>query len=304
MPDLTRPKLGLRTPVLDPRRVDISGLRRRIARRARPGGDAPAPGAEVRLRTPLFVSGADGDGAYRGRAVAVAVDPGAEAGSDRTRYLVEDAGRAAPFWVAETEIERTYPLLPGDAVIGYMTVQPGTRASARRAAVSGLRLACARAGWRLESVVCDSERHGVLERPGLARALERIARRDAAGLLVVDVDRAAGTPAALADLMGAVRAAGGGFAIVEDEDRAAAVSSNRRAAVAQRAAVARRIAELRTEGLAPQTIADVLNEEGVPPPGVEVAWHPWSVREAGGAWPPRKAGPRPPRSAGPRAPRG
>jgi len=158
--------------------------------------------------------------------------------------------------------------------------------------------------WRLESVVCDSERDGVLERPGLARALERIARREAAGLLVVDVDRAAGTPAAFADLMGAVRTAGGGFAIDEDEDRAAAVSSNRRAAVAQRAAVARRIAELRVAGLAPQAIADVLNEEGVPPPGVELAWHPWNVREAAGAWPPRGAGRRPPRGPGPRPARG
>ena len=298
MPALVRPKLRLGTSGLGPSALRGSGLRRRISRTGRNGGDAPVPGAEVRLRTSLFVSGTDREGAFRGRAVAVAVDPGANAGADRTRYLVEDAAREAPFWVAETEIERTYPLLPGDAVIGYMTVQPGTRASARRAAVSGLRLACARAGWRLESVVCDSERHGVLERPGLARALERIARREATGLLVVDVDRAAGTPAALADLMGAVRAAGGGFAIVEDEDRAAAVSSNRRAAAAQRATVARRIAELRTEGLAPQAIADVLNEEGVPPPGAELAWQPWSVREAAGAWPPRGAGRRPPRGRG------
>jgi hypothetical protein len=278
--------------------LGVSGLRRRIARGGRAGGEAPAPGAEVRLRTSLFVSGTDGQGAFRGRAVAVAVDPGANAGADRTRYLVEDAARDAAFWVAETEIERTYPLLPGDAVIGYMTVQPGTRASARRAAVSALRLACGHAGWRLDGVVCDSERDGVLERPGLARALERIARREAAGLLVVDVDRAAGTPAALADLMGAVRAAGGGFTIVEDEDRAAAVSSNRRAAVAQRAAVARRIAELRAEGLAPQAVADALNEEGVPPPGVELAWHPWSVREASGTWPPRGPDRRLPRGPG------
>ncbi len=299
MPALVRPKLRLGASALAGSALGVSGLRRRIGRGGRNGGDAPAPGAEVRLRTALFVSGTDGAGAFRGRAVAVAVDPGASAGADRTRYLVEDTAREAPFWVAETEIERTYPLLPGAAVIGYMTVQPGTRASARRAAVSGLRLACGRSGWRLEGVVCDSERDGVLERPGLARALERIARREAAGLLVADIDRAAGTPAALADLMGAVRAAGGGFAIVEDEDRAGAVSSNRRAAAAGRATVARRIAELRAEGLAPQTIADVLNEEGVPPPGVELAWHPWSVREASGAWPPREPARRPPRGPGP-----
>ena len=70
------------------------------------------------------------------------------------------------------------------------------------------------------------------------------------------------------------------------------------------AAVARRIAELRVEGLAPQAIADVLNEEVVPPPGVDLAWQPWSVREAAGTWPPRKAARRLPRGPGPRPPRG
>src|ERR1700750_613590 len=179
MPALTRPKLRLGASVLGSSARGVSGLRRRIGRGGG-SGDAPAPGAEVRLRTSLFVSGSDRDGAFRGRAVAVTVDPGAGDGADRTRYLVEDAGRERPFWVAETDIERTYPGLPGHAVIGYMTVRPGTRASARRAAVSSLRIACERAGWRLEGVVCDGERDAVLDRPGLARALERIAQREAA----------------------------------------------------------------------------------------------------------------------------
>ena len=40
--------------------------------------------------------------------------------------------------------------------------------------------------------------------------------------------------------------------------------------------------------------ADALNEEGVPTVGSDPLWRPWSVREAGGAWPPRgPAGRRP-----------
>ena len=176
MPAPVRPKLpGLGTSVLGGPALGISGLRRRIGRGGRTGGDAPAPGAEVRLRTSLFVSGTDREGAFRGRAVAVAVDPGANAGADRTRYLVEDAARETPFWVAETEIERTYPLLPGDAVIGYMTVQPGTRASARRAAVRAAP-PCGHAGWRL-GASCGSERDGGARAPGYPRAgADRAAR--------------------------------------------------------------------------------------------------------------------------------
>ena len=60
MPALVRPKLRLGTSGLGrARRSACSGLRRRIGRGGRTGGDAPAPGAEVRLRTSLFVSGTD-----------------------------------------------------------------------------------------------------------------------------------------------------------------------------------------------------------------------------------------------------
>jgi len=257
----------------------------------------PRAGTPVLLRHPLFVSGTTGDGAFRGRAVAVAVDAGADLGADRTRYLVEGTGRGEPFWVHEADIERSYPLLPGDAVIGYVTIGPLERRSATRAAVAALRATCRRADWRLAGVICDNERDPVADRPGLARALERIAAREAAGLVVADLARAAGSDDALVALLAAVRGAGGGFGAVEPDQLAPPVEGLRRAAVAERAAAAQRIAELRVEGLAPAVIAEVLDEEGFPTPGPDPFWRPWSVREVGGAWPPRGPHRTPPRPA-------
>jgi hypothetical protein len=280
----------------------VRGLRWRGRRAAAPpdGDDGSRAGAPVLLRHPLFVSGTTGDGAFRGRAVAVAVDAGADLGANRTRYLVEGTRRAEPFWVHEADIERSYPLLPGDAVIGYVTVHTLERRSATRAAVAGLRATCRRAEWRLVGVICDNERDPVADRPGLARALERIAAREAAGLVVADLARAAGTEDALAALLAAVRGAGGGFAVVDPDlpaPPAPPAEGVRRAALTERAAATRRIAELRTDGVAPAVIAEVLDEEGFRTPGPDPYWRPWSVREVGGAWPPR--GPRrpPPRPA-------
>ena len=289
---------------LNARRLALRRPRAAVARPPRTappdGDDAPRAGAPVLLRHPLFVSGTTGDGAFRGRAVAVAVDAGADLGADRTRYLVEGTGRAEPFWVHEADIERSYPLLPGDAVIGYVTVRALERRSATRAAVAGLRATCRRAEWRLVGVICDNERDPVADRPGLARALERIAAREAAGLVVADLARAAGTGDALAALLAAVRGAGGGFGVV-DPDPPVPVEGVRRAALAERAAAARRIAELRTEGLAPAVIAEALDEEGFRTPGPDPYWRLWSVREVGGTWPPR--GPhRPPRRPARRLP--
>jgi hypothetical protein len=274
----------------------VRALRWRGRRATAPhGNDAARAGTPVLLRHPLFVSGTTAEGWFRGRAVAVAVDAGADLGADRTRYLVEGTGRREPFWVHEADIERSYPLLPGDAVIGYVTIRPLERRSATRAAVAALRATCRRADWRLVGVICDNERDPVTDRPGLARALERIAACEAAGLVVADLTRAAGTGDALAALLSAVRGAGGGFGVVEP-GLPVPVEGGRRGALAERAAAARRIAELRTDGLAPAVIAQVLDEEGFPTPGPDPIWRPWSVREVGGAWPlrgPRRPPPRP-----------
>jgi hypothetical protein len=253
-----------------------ASLRRRARRASRADGDSLPPAAAVPLRHRLFVSGTSGAHAFRGRAVAVAVDH-----VGPTRYLVDDAGEQR--WIEEGEITRATPLAPRDPVIGYVTVRDGGRPGATRAARASIRRACDRDGWRLVGIVCDHERCPVGERPGLRGALDRIGAGGAAGLLVADLARASGSDAGLAELMAGVRRVGGGVVALEDDDLAATPESRRAALAGARA----RIAELRATGMAPRAIADTLNAEGVPTLGADPLWRPWSGRAAGGAWPPR-----------------
>lgn len=267
--------LALATPATELR----AALRRRAHRPSSPDGAAPAPGsgAAVALRRRLFVSGTSGARGFRGRAVAVAV-----AGPGVTRYLVDDAERGQ-LWIDEGEITRCTPLGPGDAVIGYVTVRDGGRPGATRAPRASIRRACEREGWRLVGVVCDDERAPIGARPGLRGALDRIRGGEPAGLVVADIAAATGSDAGAAALMAAVRRAGGGVAALHDDDRAARVDGR----PAAHAEARERIAELRATGMAPRVIADVLNAEAVPTRGPDPSWHSWTVRAAGGAWPPR-----------------
>jgi hypothetical protein len=253
-----------------------ASLRRRVRRRG--GRDWPYPGAAVPLRRRLFVTGTDGGHAFRGRATAVAVD-----GTD-THYLVEDA-EGGERWVAEDEIDRFSPFAPGDAVIGYVTVR-GARPGALRAPIAAVRRAAEQDELRLAGVVCDDGGRPVADRPGLRRALDRIAAGEAAGLIVADLGGATGADDASADLLAAVRHAGGAMVALETIERTTPPSV-RHDLAAERAAAQRRIDELRAAGMAPRAIAVVLNAEGVPTLGREPRWHAWSVREAGSAWPPR-----------------
>jgi hypothetical protein len=261
-----------------------ASLRRRARRAPDADGDSSPSSPAVALRRRLFVSGTSGARAFRGRAVAVAVG-----GPGSTRYLVADADRGE-LWVDERDIARCTPLGPGDTVIGYVTERDGGRPGATRAARASIRRACEREGWRLVGVVCDDERSPVSARPGLRGALERIGAGAAAGLVVPDLAEATGSDAGLAALMAAVRRAGGGVAALRDDDLATTAEGRPARLPAARA----RIAELRAGGMAPRAIADVLNAEGVPTRGPDRLWRPWSVRDAGGAWPPR--GPERPRA--------
>jgi hypothetical protein len=267
--------LALATPATELR----AALRRRAHRASSAGATSPAPGAAVAvaLRQRLFLSGTSGARGFRGRAVAVAV-----AGPGVTRYLVDDAERGE-LWIDEGEIARCTPLAPGDAVIGYVTVRDGGRPGATRAPRASIRRACEREGWRLVGVVCDDERSRINARPGLRGALHRIRAGEAAGLVVADIMAATGSDAGVAALMAAVRGTGGGVAALHDDDRAAR-GDVRPAAHAE---ARDRIAELRATGMTPRVIADVLNAEAVPTRGPNPSWHSWTVRAAGGAWPPR-----------------
>jgi resolvase-like protein/recombinase len=157
----------------------------------------------------------------------------------------------------------------------------------RRAAI---RRACEREGWRLIGLVSDHERRPVADRPGLRGALDRIGAGRAAGIVVADLDTAGGSQAGIAELMGAVRRAGGGTAVL-----AAGDATRDRGGRAALAAARERIVELRARGMAPRAIADTLNDEGIRTPGSDPLWRSWTVRRVAGAWPPRgpKALPRP-----------
>ncbi|HEY7621394.1 MAG TPA: recombinase family protein [Solirubrobacteraceae bacterium] len=70
----------------------------------------------------------------------------------------------------------------GALVIGYITAQATTSRAPERDIVR----ACERSGWELTEIVCDHSNGSILERPGIARALERIAAGEAEGLVVRD----------------------------------------------------------------------------------------------------------------------
>jgi Resolvase, N terminal domain len=70
----------------------------------------------------------------------------------------------------------------GALVIGYLTAQATTSRSPEHDIVR----ACERSGWELTEIVCDHSNGSILERPGIARALERIAAGEAEGLVVRD----------------------------------------------------------------------------------------------------------------------
>jgi hypothetical protein len=81
------------------------------------------------------------------------------------------------------------PLAPGDAVIGYLTLAKS--AVATEAALNEIDSVCSQAGWDLKDIVHDESVPSMFARPGLARALERIAAGEARGLVVGDVMRLA-----------------------------------------------------------------------------------------------------------------
>jgi len=78
------------------------------------------------------------------------------------------------------------------------------------------------------------------------------------------------------------RRAGGGLVAVNDDDVAAPPGGP--TAGGRGSGPDRRPAR---QGNGARAIADALNEEGVATLGPDPLWRSWSVREAGGAWPPR-----------------
>jgi DNA invertase Pin-like site-specific DNA recombinase/peptidoglycan hydrolase-like protein with peptidoglycan-binding domain len=214
-------------------------------------------------------------------------------------------------------------LLPGHRVIGYVTLPREPGATDDAGSSEAIQEMCERCGWELLQIVRDREVGPTLDRPGLGYALERIARREADGLVVSDLKRASRSMVDLGALMGwfrnaraalialdlgidtstprghhvattlitlsnhaherAARRNGNGVADIRAERRTG------RPAVSDDPALLQRIAAMRAARMTLQAIADQLNREGVPTLRGGTKWRPSSIQAALGY---RRPGPR------------
>ena len=251
-------------------------------------------------------------GAFGGFALATAVPPDAAPDPGRARYLVDDPRKPAPVWVEGADIERSPSrLAPGEAVIGYVTATPDE--NTRQEAFMAIETACERAGWRLADIVADHDTGRMVGRPGLTRALERIAAGDARGLVVADARRLVRSLTDLGALLAWFRDAGAALVALDldldtatphghhtattlisvsawESERAATRTRRGLARVQtpdravptadQRAALIDRIRAMRAAGMSPEAIATQLANEGVTPPHDAARWTPKAVRTA------------------------
>jgi DNA invertase Pin-like site-specific DNA recombinase len=203
-------------------------------------------------------------------------------------------------------------LAAGAPVIGYVTVD---RNPAReREAFAEIEALCEQAGWQLEGIVRDRETGRMVERPGLTFALERIAARDARGLVVSDARSLVGSLGDLSELLEWFRDAEAALIAVNlDLDfptipghptastlvAVAGWQGARTATRAQggrapdqgsgdaarrtpddRAALIDRIRALREAGMSLEAIADQFVNEGVPSPRGDTGWRSATVQDA------------------------
>ena len=214
-------------------------------------------------------------------------------------------------------------LSAGHRVIGYVTVAPEAGRGDEGESSRAIEAMCERCGWELLEIVRDREVGPTLERPGLGYALERIARRQADGLVVGELKRLSRSIVDLGALMGWFRNAGATLIALDlgidtstprgahlattlitlsnhAHERIAHRSSNGltdvhaaprpgRPSVRDDPELLRRIAAMRSANMTLQAIADELNAEGVPTPRGGRQWRPSSIQAALGY---RRPGPR------------
>jgi DNA invertase Pin-like site-specific DNA recombinase len=210
---------------------------------------------------------------------------------------------------------------PGAAVLGYARVSLSEQAANGYGLASQdatIREECSRRGWTLLDLIHDEGASGRdTDRPGLKRALRRIADGEATGLVVSKLDRLsrsvvdfgmlldwfdqAGATLVALDLGVDTSTPGGRlvanvFASVAEWERetigartrdgliAARAKGRRisRPAVADTPKLKRRIERMRARGMTLQAIADKLNAEGVPTLRGAPRWRPSSVQAACG----------------------
>jgi peptidoglycan hydrolase-like protein with peptidoglycan-binding domain/DNA invertase Pin-like site-specific DNA recombinase len=239
---------------------------------------------------------------------------------------LQQAGQEEP--VAEATEEQRPAAVPGPPpssgsafgngarVIGYVTDQS---AAAGRTPELDIERACQRSGWQLAEIVRDRDNGSILERPGMSRALERITKGDAQGLVISDgrlLSRSAdfatfvrwfrdadatlialdlgldtSTPegrrlaGALITLNGWAGDWIAGRAMRSTAAVAPKVQEPPRLPTNERPGVFARIARMRdADDMAPQEIADQLNEEGVPTLFGTEKWRPATIETALRYW--------------------
>ena len=167
---------------------------------------------------------------------------------------------------------------------------------------------CDKAGWKLEEIVRDSDSGRMVGRPGLTRALERIAAGEARGLVVSDTRTVVGSLADLGALLEWFRDAEAALVALDIELDTATVHGHQtantlisvsgwegehtatRAPLApdpaaaptaeDRAILLARIRPLHAAGMSTQAIAAQLRNEGVAPLRGAGRWTPTVVQTA------------------------
>ena len=311
---------------------------------------SPTRGTSVPLAHGIVADGHardDSIGRFRGRVHALVLGTRGLLRRPEAAYLVNDPHKPGPFWVTHREIDKLEAPPPASAprtanghgkgngtsrnkvrAVGYATTPKTGQANGAlvREQAAAIEALCERNGWPLLELVRDVEepRMKGLDRPGLAYALERVARGEASCLVVSQLRRLSPSAADLGRILESI-ARNGGRLVALDLEVDTAVPAGRKAAnvlisvgawererVGERtrrgleAARARggrigrpavddvpelkeRIAAMRASGLTLQAIADRLNEEGVPTLRGGEKWRPSSVQAAVGyRRPPRR----------------
>jgi DNA invertase Pin-like site-specific DNA recombinase/peptidoglycan hydrolase-like protein with peptidoglycan-binding domain len=202
-------------------------------------------------------------------------------------------------------------LQAGALVIGYAT-GPRAGRSEEHPPERDIERACERAGWQLVEVVRDRENGSILERPALTGALERITAGQAHGLVVNDarllsrsvdfakfvqwfrdaeaalialdlgLDTSTPEGSRVASSLITLNGWAGEWIASRTRHSLADIRPNGgadgRLAISERPEVLERIGRMHEAGMAPQDIADELNEEGVPTLFGTQKWWPSSVQ--------------------------
>jgi peptidoglycan hydrolase-like protein with peptidoglycan-binding domain/DNA invertase Pin-like site-specific DNA recombinase len=292
-------------------------------------------------------------GRFRGHVHALVVGRPGVRGMQEARYLISDPDKALPFWVDQEEIDRlgresevedqaevrtaAPEALPVEAMqppandvgqmeapdqtqmLGYVSVEQNgdPEAGGMREQAQSIDTLCRQRGWHLVEVVRDVEAAGgeSLKRPGLTYAVDRLAKGEAAGIVVAELNRLSHSAGELSRVLEWVARSGGRLVVMDigldtaseagriaancllrvgSWERRRVLERTRKGVAAARArrtaagmsavedvpALKQRILDMRAEGLTLQAIADQLNEEGVPTLRGGQLWRPSSVQAA------------------------